>query len=179
MKNLSLFLIACFSLIWSAGQAQEVLYTQKLTRNKVPVMVIKSIEKDFPDATINGYSAIPMEKVGDELIINPDKNTENYKMYEVDVMGKNFTGKAMYDEQGKLVRSTEVEKNFPLPYHIRYAIGVSYPGWAVVNDREVISYYQGERQQVYYRIRLAKGKEKALIVLDAHGNITDLKNHDS
>lgn len=178
MKNLTL-LVACLLISWSAMQAQEVIYAQKLTREKVPGTVLKSLEKDFPDAKITDYASIPTEKIGEELIINPSSSSENYDMYEMHVTGKNFNGDALYDRNGNLVRSTEIVRNVPLPYHVQRAIGENYPGWAVTNDREVMTFYKKGMQKVYYRVHLTKGKEKANIILDAEGNLSDLQHLNS
>lgn len=169
MKKLLLF--ATFFAFAAGIHAQEVLYAVKLKKEKVPATVIASIEKDFPDAAITEYTAVPVEIVGEDFMINTNKESKDYDTYEVKISGKSFIGTAMYDSQGNLMYSNELIKNTALPYNIRYCIGKNYPGWTVEGDREFITTYRNGSQKSYYHVKLMKGKEKVNVAIDAHGNL--------
>lgn len=170
MKTLVLF---CSLIMFASGiaHAQEEIFALKLKKDKVPAKVIAAIEKEFPDAKITDYTAVPVEVVGEELIINASKNSQDYDSYEVHIVGNDFTGSAIYDKDGTLLYSNEVLKNTALPYAIRYALGKNFPGWMLEGDRKVITTYRNGNQKSYYHVKLMKGKETTHATFDAHGNM--------
>lgn len=174
MKSVILF--GAFTLLTVFNMnAQDQIFAMKIKKSDVPAVVITSIEKDFPGGTVTDYTSLPVDVIGEQVFVHMDPNlrAEDYDTYNVAINGKNFNGYAMYDKKGRLLQSREVLKSIELPYSIGYFIGKNYPGWAVASDREVITTHANNKQQIYYRVKLTKGKEAIRLTLDAHGNIAD------
>jgi hypothetical protein len=173
-KLIYLFLIAVVAI--NTASAQDEIFPAKLKKEEMPGMVLAAIKRDFKDVvSINEYRALPVEILEEGWIVdyNPfNKNLKSsYDTYEVKFSGKNISGRAIYDAEGKLLSMVENMKDVLLPHFIQKNIGVNFPGWAVSGDHEIVSMNQDNRQKVYYRITLAKGKEKKQVVYDGSGNL--------
>ncbi len=167
----SLLLIGLILASCSFLEAQDQLFVIPLKKDKIPPVVMSSIEKDFPESTVTDYSAIPIQSIGEDwAVVRNDVNQDKYDTYQVDIDGNAFAGTATYDANGRLISARENLKNVILPHQIGRSIGAEYPGWAVAGDHELITVYKPGRQQVYYRVKLEKGREKMTVVYDGSGN---------
>jgi hypothetical protein len=173
-KLIYLFLIAVVAI--NTASAQEEILSAKLKKEEMPIEVLTAITRDFKDGvSITEYRALPIEVLEEGWIVdyNPlHKNLKSsYDTYEVDLSGKNISGHAVYDAEGNLIYLVENMKDAILPHFIQKNIGTNFPGWAVYGDHEIVSMGKDSRQKIYYRITLAKGKEKKRVVYDGNGNL--------
>ncbi|MCB9300318.1 MAG: hypothetical protein H6566_06695 [Lewinellaceae bacterium] len=168
-KHIILF---CLALLASGAlSAQEEIFVAKLSKEKVPAVVIASVEQDFPDAVITEYKALPITVLEDGWVITKEKPMDGkYDTYYLSIKGKNFEGEATYDANGNLISSQEYARNIEVPQNIARAIGVRYPGWGIGKDHMVTTFYKDGKQKAYYHIDLMKGAEHEKVVFDGHGN---------
>ena len=168
-KHIVLF--ALLLLAAGAVSAQDELFEAKLTKEKVPAVVLASVEKDFPDAIITEYNALPVTILEEGWVITKDKPMDGkYDTYYLTIKGKNFDGKATYNANGELVSAQEYAKDIPLPLNVERAIGKRYPGWGISKDHMSSTFYKGDRKKTYYHVKLSKGPEYVTVVFDGHGN---------
>jgi hypothetical protein len=173
-KLIYLFLIAVVAI--NTASAQDEIFSAKLKKEEMPAEVLTAITRDFKDGiSITEYRALPVEILEEGWIVDYNPASKNlkssYDTYEVKFSGKNISGRAIYDSEGKLLSMVENMKDVLLPHFIQKNIGINFPGWAVSGDHEIVSMNQDNRQKVYYRIILVKGKEKKRVVYDGSGNL--------
>ncbi|HMQ64637.1 MAG TPA: hypothetical protein PKE06_28395, partial [Flavilitoribacter sp.] len=113
----SLLLIGLILASCSFLKAQDQLFVIPLKKDKIPPVVMSSIEKDFPESTVTGYSAIPIQSIGEDwAVVRNDVNQDKYDTYQVDIDGNAFAGTATYDANGRLISARENLKNVILPH---------------------------------------------------------------
>ena len=172
-----IIVLATLLAIASWSFAQEVLFTAKLKKEEVPIVVSQSVEEDFPDGTMIEYYGIPVDIVEDVWYVKASQadNEKDYDTYYISLSGKNGQLHAVYDKDGNLMSEHQVLKDAPLPHIIQKAVGKHFPGWALGKDKIIMTTHQGEHNKVLYKVQLNKGNENFDAVFDANGNL--VKGH--
>lgn len=169
------FLIGlCFLGLTSSTFAQDVIYSAKIKKEKVPAEVVTAVEKDFKDYSVVDYSAIPVTMVEDNVVVTADKDfaPSDYDSYEVKLSGKNTTMNAYYDSDGRLVSTYESIKDIALPSLIDRAITGKYPKAKVLSDRYVSTYYGMDgKTKVHYHVKIMNNGKEHRMYIDGNGNI--------
>ena len=163
----------------SFAQTQTTIFSAKLKKEKVPVVIIESIEEDFPDFTITEYYGVPMDVVDDVWFIDEDRNAEDedFDTYSVLLKGKKSYINATYDKEGNLLSSREKLTDALLPYTIRVAVGTHFPGWAVIGDKIIMTTHKGHVKKAHYKVKLKKDNKEFYALFDASGNLLKGKQH--
>ncbi|MCB0614545.1 MAG: hypothetical protein KDC75_14615, partial [Phaeodactylibacter sp.] len=90
--------VALLLLAAGAVSAQDEIFAAKLSRDKVPAVVLTSVEKDFPNATITEFKALPVTIMEEGWVITKNKPMDGkYDTYYLTVKGNNFDGEVTYD----------------------------------------------------------------------------------
>lgn len=172
MKRLMLMAVCSALCMHSAfAQAEDELLVAKLKKEEVPAVIIQSVERDFPEMAVTAWNAIPVSMYGEELIVRSSPPNKNYDTYSITLSGKGLNSQATYDKHGNLLHFTEWAKNIPLPEPVEKSIGMHFPGWAVVGDKEHITVKRGNHKRELYKVQLEQNKERQHVVMDARGNI--------
>ncbi|RBP32840.1 hypothetical protein DFR65_102176 [Oceanihabitans sediminis] len=98
---------------------------------------------------------------------------DKFEAYEVIFEGKNSDQcriVATYDNEGKVLSSLERFKDVALPYAVRNSIEKKYPGWIVIKDTYLVSYYLDKEVKKMYKLKIAKGNKRKNIKVDVLGN---------
>ena len=162
------------SLTSSMFAQEEVLYSAKILKEKVPVEIISSVEKDFKDYNVVEYDAVPVTMVEDKVIVTKmeDFNPGDYDTYEVTLSSKNARLNAYYNAQGTLESTYENIKNVALPNVIDRAVFKKYPNAKLLSDRYVSTHYTLDgRTLVYYHVKIMENGKKHRMYIDGNGNI--------
>ncbi|MFT4830634.1 MAG: hypothetical protein ACI815_000270 [Psychroserpens sp.] len=77
---------------------------------------------------------------------------------------------AVYDEDGKILRTIERFKNLDLPNAVLQALENKYPGWKIVDDVYLIDYNHQKGVNRTFKIKLKKRKRSLKVKLDEKGN---------
>ncbi len=169
------FLIGlCFLGLTSSAFAQDVIYSAKIKKEKVPAEVVSAVDNDFKGYSVVDYSAIPVTLVEDNVVVTADKDFDpsDYDSYEVTLSGKNTTMNAYYNSDGRLVSTYENIKDIALPSVIERAIESKYPKAKVLSDRYVSTNYKMDgKTKVYYHVEIMNNGEKHRLYIDGNGNI--------
>lgn len=152
--------------------AQDVLYEAKIKKDEVPSVVVEAVGRDYPDLTVDEYTALPVEYIEGNVFLNKDllKNRD-YETYEVSFVGKGENIDATYNKDGKRVSVTEHLDNVAPPIVVREVLAKTYPGWTIKDDTYKMTSYNGDTAKSHYRFELEKGKQFKKIYTDDHGNI--------
>jgi len=98
----------------------------------------------------------------------------NFEAYEV-IFNENSENKgrivATYDNKGKILSSMERFKDVALPPAVRNSVYKSYPGWTILNDTYLVSYYENRAVKKTYKLKIKKDNTKKTLRLDTEGNI--------
>lgn len=115
--------------------------TVEISKEDVPQSVVNAIETDYLSCK---------ENVSWRL---DDKRT-NVDRYVATAKGQNITCEAVYDKNGKLIRSKTVANNVKLPSTVLETIKSEYPGWRITGDQAVIRNFDNNTK--YFEIYLEK-----------------------
>jgi len=150
----------------------DVLFEAKIKKEKVPALVITAVEKDFPDAIVEEYTAIPVEFIEDDVIIDRNiKSIDDYNSYQITLRDKNERLTATYNKKGDLISEIAYGKNVPLPRTVLETVAKAFPKWAIIEDTyKMVSHANGKKNE-RYKIIIEKGNEMKKVIVDASGNI--------
>ena len=141
--------------------AQDVLYDAKIKKEEVPGVVVEALETDFPEYTVTDYYAVPVEYEEGYSLLNKEINsTDDYDTYNITLIGRDGEMSATYNNNGKLLSSTEHLRNVAPPEAVRLAIAKEFPGWTLEKDAFNMVRYENGRKVEHFRMVLAKGNEK-------------------
>lgn len=76
---------------------------------------------------------------------------------------------AVYDQNGKLLRTAEKYKDVALPMTVRNAVGERFPKWAITKDVYVVQYGDGVGARKEYKLVLENGKKRLRVKIDDQG----------
>lgn len=127
----------------------------EIKKEKLPKSVVNAIETDF----ISCSDKISWQ-VFDESIRNPDQ-------YVATASGRNVSCEAVYDKNGKLIRSKTIMSNVKLPAEVHAAIKQEYPGWRITGDQAVIRNFNENTK--YYQIYIENEAESKSVFYNATG----------
>ncbi len=151
--------------------AQDVLYSAKI-KEEIPEVVITAVESDYPDYTLEEFTAVPLEYVDSDVYVNRDIDSiDDYDTFEIILSGKGEEITATYDSDGNRISTMEHEKNVAPPAAVRDAIAKDYPGWTLAKDTYSMTHYTGGKERQRYRMEITKGGEKMHVYTDAKGKI--------
>lgn len=166
MKTTLPFLIALllFANLWAQDPKTEELSEVVVTA--VNYKYLSSIDsKDTP---------IPVKllerKVASYKIEKDDVFEDEYPFYTVSFYIPEGKIVAVYDEDGKILRTIERFKNLDLPDAVLKSIENKYPGWNIVDDAYLIEYSHQKGVNRTFKIKLKKRKKTLKVKLDEKGN---------
>jgi hypothetical protein len=152
--------------------AQDRLFETKIPKDKVPPVILKSLNEDFPGSVYRDFKAIPLKFFENDVAINNNQDPNlDYDTYQISVTGNNKKITATYDESGKLLSTEEVAEKEALPFDIMKSIAEAYPGWFVKNDIYKMTHYRGRGEKDQYKVIIEKGTKKMKIYLDGNGKL--------
>lgn len=152
--------------------AQDVLFDVKLKKEEVPNVIIESVEEDFPDFIVEEYRPVPLEFIGEDVIVNRNINSnDDYDTYQITFKGKGERLVATYNKDGKLLSTVENGKNIAPPISVDNAVEKAYPEWIITKDNYKIVHYTGSKKIERYKLVLENSGKKIRVYTDASGNI--------
>jgi ribosomal protein L21E len=152
--------------------AQDLIFEAKIKKNEVPVVILESVEKDFPDFVVEEYSAVPLEFIEEDVIVDRDiKSNNDYSTFQITLRNKNEKLTATYTKGGKLISTFAHGENVLLPKAVRDAVAKAFPKWIFIEDHyKMVSYNDGKKNE-RYKVIINKGNEIKKVIVDASGNI--------
>lgn len=176
MKKLIVAVILFAAVGGAVAQDSETLTIKRIEKKTVPMAVIASVEKEYPEGIVELWESIPMESFESYYVVsekNDLKPGEKPEYYQVTMKGTKSKTVAVYNEYGNLIHSRETIKDAALPESVRSAIVTNYPGWKITGDRELIRENIGKK--VTFKVDLSRGKEKSTLIMDGEGQV--IKEH--
>jgi len=150
----------------------DVLFEAKLKKEEVPVAIIESVEEDFPGFIVEEFTAIPVEFIEEDIIINRNiKSKSDYDSYQITLSNSNEKLIATYNKEGKLISEVSHGKNVKLPQSVIKSVAKAFPKWSFIEDTyKMVSYNNGKKNE-RYKVIIKKANEMKKVIVDASGNI--------
>lgn len=80
---------------------------------------------------------------------------------------------AVYDENGKLLRTAERFRNIALPAAVRNAVAKRYPNWAITEDIYQVKFDNETGAQMTYKLLLRNGSKRLKVKADEKREFLD------
>jgi hypothetical protein len=80
---------------------------------------------------------------------------------------------AVYDQDGKLIRTAERFKDITLPVAVRNAVGKRYPNWVISKDVYLVKYEDDSGAKKDYKLVLENGNKRLRVKTNDKGEFLD------
>jgi hypothetical protein len=185
MKKLLFVILASAGFILpSAGQVShdynandlEPAITNKISKDQIPALVIKSVNTQFDKDKPVTWSKFPYALKEYGWVY--DVGSENLNLDRFEVTMKTAQGNdlwAVYTNQGELVQTREMSTNIPVPPAVMdLFLKSQYKDWKIIGNKEIIRFYHDHtlnKSQVeqHFRITVEKGGVKRSISFNWQG----------
>ncbi len=129
----------------------------------------------YLDAVDNSEAAVPVKELERQVAIfnaenEDDLYVDNFATYNVSFYIPDGKIVAMYDDEGKVIKTIERFKNVQLPNDVRKAISKRFPEWKVVKDVYEVKYSATKGAKKLYKVKLKNGNETIRVKIDEYGN---------
>lgn len=145
--------------------------------------------RDLPEVTVvaknykylrstNNKDAAPPVKLLEHKAASFDvKSSEYYEddndMYYITFYLPEGYVLAVYDQEGKLLRTAEKFKNISLPSSVRDAVAKRFPNWAISKDIYIVKYGEEAGAKMQYKLLLENGSKRMRVKTDENGEFLD------
>ncbi|MGY8914183.1 MAG: nicotinate-nucleotide adenylyltransferase [Flavobacteriales bacterium] len=166
MKTAITFFIALIltTNLWAQEPKTEELSEVVVTA--VNYKYLSSIDSKVTPTTVK----LLERKVASYKIKNENIFEDEYPFYTVSFYIPEGKIVAVYDEDGKILRTIERFKNLDLPEVVLQSLEKKYPGWKIVDDVYLIDYNHQKGVNRTFKIKLQKRKKTLKVKLDEKGN---------
>lgn len=150
---------------------------------------IQSMGQDLPEVTVvsrnykylksvdNKDAAQQVKLLERKAAVYDVKNSEyyedDYDTYYITFYLPRGYVLAVYDQDGKLLRTAEKYKNISLPSAVSQAVVKRYPNWAISEDTYVVRYEDANGAQTTYKMQLQNGNKRIRVKTNANGEFLD------
>ena len=164
MKNLFIGLIIMG--LTTVGFAQEEIIA-------LDEVEITGVNYKYLDALGDGFVAKPVKVLEQKVASFDLKTLDGYEDEEQDyyVTFKIPQGKilAVYDKNGKIMRTAEKFKDIRLPLAVSNAIVEKYPGWRIEGDIYLVNYRDNSKIIKSYKLFIRKDEMHKRVKTDENG----------
>jgi hypothetical protein len=140
----------------------------------LPEVKVVSFNYRYLNSVDNKELAMPVKRLELETAAFDLKNSEFYE----DVYDNYFISfyipegsiLAVYDKDGKLLRTAEKFKNIKIPNVVAKAVVTKYPDWKIAKDVYLVSYYSSnDESSKTYKLLLEKGNKRLRVKTNEKG----------
>ena len=106
-------------------------------------------------------------------IKNSEFYDDDYDTYTVSFFLPDGYVLAVYDANGKLLRTAERYKNIALPREVRSAVVSRYPNWKITSDLYQVKYEDDSGARTIYKLTLQNGSKRLKTKVNEKGDFLD------
>lgn len=176
-------IILAVLLVSFALRAQEdrvIKGTRPISRELTPQQVIDSLKAKFPNATAVQYYEVPPGGVDNGWAITDEDKLpgQDADFYTIRFKNDDLKYYALYDRDGKLLKSRIEESSATLPEAVKSSVqslSKQYPGYNLVSK----TYYRTQnlkKNKEYYEVVAMKGNAKKTIFYSPDGTEVKVKD---
>lgn len=170
MKKIKLSLIA---LVILSGFSISS-FAQELT---LPEVIVMARNYKYIRSIDNKEAAQPVKllerRAASYDVTNSEYYEDDYDNYYITFFLPQGYVLAVYDQEGKLIRTAEKFKNVALPPAVRKSVTTRYPNWAITNDIYKVNYQDVVPAKMIYKLVLKNGNKRIRVKADDKGEILE------
>ena len=162
------FIVGLFVLGLASPLFSQVVKTEELSE-----VVVMAVNYKYLNQVDNTEAAIPV-KMLERKAAAYDVTTQDYYQDDFDFYTVSFyipDGKlvAVYDSEGKIIRTIEKFNNVSLPNAVKKSVLKRYPNWTIVKDVYRVSYAETKGAKKTYKLKLKNGDKILRIKMNEDG----------
>ena len=154
------FIVGVFVLGLASPLFSQVVKTEELSE-----VVVMAVNYKYLNQVDNTEAAIPVKmlerKAAAYDVTTKDYYQDDYDFYTVSFYIPDGKIVAVYDADGKIIRTIEKFKDVSLPMEVKKAVLKRYPSWTIVSDVYRVSYADKKGAKKTYKLKL-KNEDKIL-----------------
>ncbi|NNM23717.1 MAG: nicotinate-nucleotide adenylyltransferase [Flavobacteriaceae bacterium] len=135
---------------------------------------ISATNYKYLSAVDNSEAPIPVKQLEKEAAMfraeGRDPYVDRFNTYEVSFYVPNGRIVALYDGDGKIIKTIERFENVQLPESVMMALRDRFPQWGVVKDIYKVNYSAKKGAEKVFKVKLKNGDETIRVQLDEKGN---------
>ena len=166
MKNLILGVFVLGLLAQTFAQTTRV--------EELSEVVVTAVNYKYLNRTDNKDAAIPVKmlerKVAAYNVMNQDYYDDDYDFYTVSFYIPDGKIVAVYNPEGKILRTIEKFKDVNLPEPVRFALAERFPNWEVISDVYKLTYHEDKGAKKNYKLKLRNGDKTIKVKIDEVGD---------
>lgn len=162
------FIVGLFVLGLASPLFSQVVKTEELSE-----VVVMAVNYKYLNQVDNTEAAIPV-KMLERKAAAYDVTTKDYYEDDFDFYTVSFyipDGKlvAVYDPEGKIIRTIEKFNDVALPDAVKKAVLKRYPNWEIVKDVYRVSYTDTKGAKKTYKLKLMNGDKVLRVKMNEDG----------
>ncbi len=150
------------------------LWAQDPKTEELSEVVVTAVNYKYLSSIDSKVTPTPVKllerKVASYKIKKDDIFEDEYPFYTVSFYIPEGKIVAVYDEDGKILRTIERFKNLDLPEVVLQSLEKKYPSWKIVDEVYLIDYNHQKGVNRTFKIKLRKRKKTLKVKLDEKGN---------
>ena len=154
------FIVGLFVLGLASPLFSQVVKTEELSE-----VVVMAVNYKYLNQVDNTEAAIPVKmlerKAAAYDVTTKDYYQDDYDFYTVSFYIPDGKIVAVYDTDGKIIRTIEKFNDVSLPDAVKKAVLKRYPNWTIVSDVYRVSYADKKGAKKTYKLKL-KNEDKVL-----------------
>ena len=162
------FIVGLFVLGLASPLFSQVVKTEELSE-----VVVMAVNYKYLNQVDNTEAAIPVKmlerKAAAYDVTAQDYYQDDFEFYTVSFYIPDGKLVAVYDSEGKIIRTIEKFNNVNLPNAVKKAVLKRYPNWSIVKDVYRVSYAETKGAKKTYKLKLKNGDKVLRIKMNEDG----------
>jgi hypothetical protein len=151
----------------------SLAYSQDAKLEELSEVVVEAVNYKYLNLSDNKEAAVPVKmlelKAAAYDVTTKDYYQDNYDYYSVSFMIPEGKLVAVYDPDGKILRTIEKYNDIPLPDAVRKAVQDRYPNWEIVKDTYRIRYEDNRGARKNFKLKLDNGDKTIRVMMSEDG----------
>ena len=148
-------------------------FAQEIKTEELSEVVVSPVNYKYLNETDNMEAAIPVQmlqrKVASYNVEESDFYQDDWGLYTVSFFIPDGKIVAVYDEDGKVVRTIEHFEDIALPPAVRTAIVERFPNWELAEDSYRVTYSDQKAPRKTYKVKIKNGEKTMRVKLTDTG----------
>ncbi len=165
MKKVAISLLA-FGLAGS-------LMSQEIRTEELSEVVVMAANYKYLNASNNREAPIPVKmlerKVASYDVQESGFYQDDWGIYTVNFYIPDGSIVAMYDSDGKVVKTIERFEDVALPETVRNAVVKRFPNWELAGDAYKVNYSEDKGAKITYKVKIKNGDKNMRVKLNQDG----------
>ena len=164
------FIVGLFVLGLASPLFSQVVKTEELSE-----VVVMAVNYKYLNQVDNTEAAIPVKmlerKAAAYDVTTQDYYQDDFEFYTVSFFIPDGKLVAVYDAEGKIIRTIEKFNNVSLPDAVKKAVLKRYPNWTIVKDVYRVSFADTKGETKTFNLKLKNGDKVLRVKMNEDGEL--------